>query len=138
MTEVDDAPQRSPVERQVGIGLITLMVLSALIVVYGVVYLVSSWNGDEDRTRFDSLRIAVVFLMLPGVVVFFTARSARRRLKAQVVSARLYSILSGVFGMLAGIPLFTVIFGLLTFVAGLFTLVAALLLKKPVPQEAAS
>jgi lysylphosphatidylglycerol synthetase-like protein (DUF2156 family) len=114
------------------------MVLSALIVVYGVVYLVSSWNGDEDRTRFDSLRIAVVFLMLPGVVVFFTARSARRRLKAQVVSARLYSILSGVFGMLAGIPLFTVIFGLLTFVAGLFTLVAALLLKKPVPQEAAS
>jgi lysylphosphatidylglycerol synthetase-like protein (DUF2156 family) len=138
MTEVDDAPQRSPVERQVGIGLITLMVLSALIVVYGVVYLVSSWNGDEDRTRFDSLRIAVVFLMLPGVVVFFTARSARRRLKAQVVSARLYSILSGVFGMLAGIPLLTVIFGLLTFVAGLFTLVAALLLKKPVPQEAAS
>jgi hypothetical protein len=138
MTEVDDAPQRSPVERQVGIGLITLMVLSALIVVYGVVYLVSSWNGDEDRTRFDSLRIAVVFLMLPGVVVFFTARSARRRLKAQVVSARLYSILSGAFGMLAGIPLLTVIFGLLTFVAGLFTLVAALLLKKPVPQEAAA
>ena len=138
MSTVDEAPQRSPVERQVGIGLITLMVLSALIVVYGVVYLVSSWNGDEDRTRFDSLRIAVVFLMLPGVVVFFTARSARRRLKAQVVSARLYSILSGVFGMLAGIPLLTVIFGLLTFVAGLFTLVAALLLKKPVPQEAAS
>src|SRR5205085_8555838 len=44
MTGIDEAPQRSPVERQVGIGLITLMVLSALIVVYGVVYLVSSWN----------------------------------------------------------------------------------------------
>ncbi len=133
---MDEAPQRSPVERQVGIGLVTLLVLSALIVVYGVVYLVTSWNGDEDRTRFDSLRIGVVFLILPGSVVFFTARSARRRLKAQVVSARLYSILSGAFGMLAGVPLITVIFGPLTLVAGLFTLVAALLLKKPVPHEA--
>jgi cytochrome bd-type quinol oxidase subunit 2 len=136
VSTAEEAPQRSGVERQVGVGLITLLVLSALVVVYGVVYLVTSWNG-EDRTRFDSLRIAVVFLVLPGVVVFFSASSARRRLRAQVVSARLYSILSGAFGILAGIPLVTVILGPLILVAGLFTLIAALLLKKPVPHEAA-
>jgi hypothetical protein len=130
MSDVDDAPRRHPIERQVGIGLVIVMVLAALIVVYGVVYLVSYWDGDEDISRFDALRIAVVFLLLPGTVVFFTARSARRRLKAQVVSARLYSILAGVFAVLVGLPILGTLFGVLSVVAGLFTLVAAILLKK--------
>ena len=63
-----------------------------------------------------------MFLLLPGLVVFFTARSARRRLAAQVVSARLFSILAGVFALLAGLPLLTTVFGLVSVVAGLFTL----------------
>ena len=71
-----------------------------------------------------------MFLLLPGLVLFFTARSARRRLAAQVVSARLFSILTGVFALLAGLPLLTTVFGLVCIVAGLFTLTAALLLKR--------
>jgi hypothetical protein len=127
---VDEAPSRSPIERQVNAGLMVVMVLAALIVVYAVAYVARFWDGDGDLTRFEALRIAVVFLLLPGVVVFFTARSARRRLLAQVVSARLYSILSGVFAMLAGLPILGTVFGLLSVAAGLFTLVAAILMKK--------
>ena len=125
-----EAPRRGPIERQVGLGLMVVMVMAALIVVYGVGYVVSRWDGEGDQTRFDALRIAIVFLFLPGFVVFFTARSARRRLRAQVVSARLFSILSGAFAMRAGLPILGTVFGLLSVVAGLFTLVASVLLKK--------
>ncbi len=125
----EEAPRRSPIERQLAAGLVVVLVMAALIVVYGAVYVVSGWNGGE-RDRFTTLQIGFVFLLLPGIVVFFTARSARRRLKAQVVSARLYSILTGVFAMLAALPLLATVIGLLTMVVGLFTLTAALLLKR--------
>ena len=130
MTDVDEAPQRSPIEKQLNAGLMVVMVLAALIVVYAVAYVSTSWDGDEDRTRFEALQIAIVFLFIPGLVVFFTARSARRRLKAQVVSARLYGILAGVFAMLAAMPILATVIGLVCLVAGLFTLTASLLLKK--------
>ncbi len=123
-----ETPKRSPIERQLNAGLMIVMVVALLIVVYGVAYVVT--NDGDDRPRFEALQIAVVFLMLPGTVVFFTARSARRRLKAQVVSARLFSILAGVFAMLAGLPLLSTVFGLVSVVVGLFTLTAALVLKK--------
>jgi len=126
----EQAPARSPIERQLNVGLMVAMVVSALIVVYGVVYVAGAWDGDGERDRFTSLQIAVVFLLLPGVVVFFTARSARRRLTEQVVSARLYGILTGVFALLAGLPLLRTLLGLVSVVAGLFTLTAALLMKK--------
>ena len=127
---MDDAPPvRSPLERQLNLGLMVVMVVSALIVVYGVVFVVTSWDGEE-RSRFEALQLAFVFMFLPGLVVLFTARSARRRLQDQVVSSRLYGILAGVFAMLAGLPLITTLFGLAGFVAGLFTLTCALLLKK--------
>ncbi len=133
MSAVDDEgqkPARNPLERQLNVGLMVVQVVAALIVVYAVAFVVTGWDGDGDRTRFDTLQVAVVFLLLPGLVLFFTARSARRRLAAQVVSARLFSILTGVFALLAGLPLLTTVFGLVCVVAGLFTLTAALLLKR--------
>ncbi len=123
-----ESPQRSPIERQLNAGLMIVMVVAVLIVVYGVAYVVT--NDRTDRPRFEAIQIAVVFLILPGTVVFFTAKSARRRLKAQVVSAKLFSILAGVFAMLAGLPLVSTVFGLVSVVIGLFTLTAALVLKK--------
>jgi lysylphosphatidylglycerol synthetase-like protein (DUF2156 family) len=126
----DKAPPRSPMERQLNVGLMVVQVVAALVVVYGVVFVVSSWDGDGDRTRFEALQVAFVFLLLPGLVVLFTARSARRRLKDQVVSARLFSILAGAFALLASLPLLTTVFGIVIAVAGLFTVTAAFMLKK--------
>ena len=130
MTEpaVTESPRRSPIERQLNAGLMIVMVVAVLIVVYGAAYVAT--NDPADRSRSEALQVAVVFLMLPGTVVFFTAKSARRRLKAQVVSAKLFSILAGVFAMLAGVPLIATVFGLVSVVVGLFTLTAALVLKK--------
>jgi len=122
----EEAPARSPIERQLNIGLIATMAVSGFIVLYAVVYVGKSWDGRGS----EALPVAFVFLLLPGAVVFFTARSARRRLRAQAVSARLYGILAGIFGVLAGLPLVTTIFGLVSIVAGLFTLTAALLMPR--------
>jgi hypothetical protein len=127
---VTESPQRSPIERQLNAGLMVVMVVAALIIVYGVAYVATSWNGTADRSRFEAIQIAVVFLFLPGAVVLFTARSARRRLREQVVSAKLFGVLTGVFAIMAGLPLVTNVFGLVCVVTGLFTLTAALLLKK--------
>ncbi len=126
----ETAPARSAIERQLNLGLMVVQVIAALIVVYGLVFVVASWDGDGGRPRFEALQLALVFLFLPGMVVFFTARSARRRLKEQVVSARLFSVLTGVFTLLASLPLLATVFGVVGVVAGLFTLTAALLLKK--------
>jgi hypothetical protein len=127
---VRDAPGRGPIERQLNVGLMIVMVVAALIVAYAFVYVSASWDGEEDRTRFEALQVGIVFLFLPGVVVFLTARSARRRLQEQVVSARLYGILAGAFAILASLPILTTVIGLISLVAGLFTLTASLLLKK--------
>ena len=116
-------------ERQLRVGLMVVQVVSALIAVYGVVYVVASWDGD-DRSRFEVLQVALVFLLLPSVVVFLTARSARRRLRDQVVSARLFSMLAGAFALLAALPLLGTVFGIVSAVAGLFTLTAGFLLRK--------
>jgi hypothetical protein len=126
----EEAPQRSAIERQLNVGLMVVMVVAALIVVYGVVYIAQAGDPGSERTRSEAVAVAAVFLMLPGIVVFFTARSARRRLRDQVVSARLFAILAGVFALLAGLPLLSTAFGLVAVAAGLFTLTAALLLKK--------
>jgi hypothetical protein len=125
-----DGPVRSPLERQLNVGLMIVQVISALVVIYGVVFVVASWDGDGDRSRFEAIQLAMVFLLLPGLVVFFTARSARRRLRDQVVSARLFSMLAGGFALLAAFPLLGTVFGVVSAVAGLFTLTAAFLLKK--------
>jgi uncharacterized membrane protein HdeD (DUF308 family) len=107
-----------------------VLVSAALLVFYGVAFIVSAWDGDGERSRSEALAVSIVFLILPGVVVLFTAYSARRRLTAQVVSARLFSILAGIFAMLAGLPVLTTVFGLILVVAGLFTLTCAFLLKR--------
>jgi hypothetical protein len=125
-----ETPQRSPIERQLNIGLMVVQVVSALIVVYAVAFVALAWDGDGERTAVESLQVALVFLALPGAVVFVTARSARRRLADQVVSARLYGMLAGGFALLAGLPLLTTVFGMVSLIAGLFTLTAAFLLKK--------
>ena len=80
-----------------------VLVSAALLVVYGVAFVASAWDGDGERSRSEALGVSVVFLILPGIVVLFTAYSARRRLTAQVVSARLFSILAGIFAT-AGRP----------------------------------
>jgi peptidoglycan/LPS O-acetylase OafA/YrhL len=129
VSEAAKAPPRSPIERQLDIGLMVVQVAALLLVIWGGVYLASGWDGSGDRTRYGTLQVAIVFLMLPGTVVFFSARSARRRLAAQVVSARLFSILTGTFSILAGLPVLVSI-GAVNVVAGLFALTAALLLKK--------
>jgi uncharacterized membrane protein HdeD (DUF308 family) len=94
------------------------------------VFTANAWDGDGERSRSEALGVAIVFLILPGIVVLFTAYSARRRLTAQVVSARLFSILTGIFAMLAGLPVLTTPFGLVLVVSGLFTLTCAILLKR--------
>ena len=127
-----ETPQRSPIERQLNVGLMVVQVVSALILVYAVAYVAFAWDGDGERTAFESLQVALVFLALPGLVVFFTARSARRRLADQVVSARLFGMLAGGFALLAGLPLLATVFGVVSVVAGLFTLTAAFLLRKDV------
>lgn len=129
----EHGPRRRPLERQLNAGLMVVMVVAALIAAYGILYVVMGWDGDGDRSRFESLQVGLVFLLLPGLVVFFTARSARRRLLEQVVSARLFSILAGAFAMLLGLPLILTVFGPVALVAGLFTLTCALLLKKELP-----
>ena len=125
-----ETPQRSPMERQLNVGLMVVQVVSALIVVYAVAFVALAWDGDGERSAAESLQIALVFMALPGAVVFFTARSARRRLADQVVSARLYGLLAGGLAVLAGLPLLATVFGMVSVVAGLFTLTAAFLLKK--------
>ncbi len=125
-----ETPQRSPIERQLNVGLMVVQVVAALIVVYAVAFVALAWDGDGERSAAESLQIALVFMALPGAVVFFTARSARRRLADKVVSARLYGLLAGGFAVLAGLPLLATVFGMVSVVAGLFTLTAAFLLKK--------
>jgi hypothetical protein len=125
-----ETPQRSPIERQLNVGLMVVQVVSALIVVYAVAFVALAWDGDGERSRAESLQVAVVLLALPGAVVFFTARSARRRLADQAVSARLFGMLAGGFAVLAGLPLLGTVFGLVSVAAGLFTLTAAFLLKR--------
>jgi hypothetical protein len=125
-----ETPERSPIERQLNVGLMVVQVVAALILVYAVVYVALAWDGDAERSAAQSLQVALVFLALPGAVVFFTARSARRRLADQVVSARLFGMLAGGFALLAGLPLLATVFGILSVAAGLFTLTAAFLLKK--------
>jgi lysylphosphatidylglycerol synthetase-like protein (DUF2156 family) len=129
VSTVTEGPVRGPMEKQLNVALMVVMVMALVIVAYGVVYIANN-DPDADRSQGSAIQIAVVFLMLPGVVVFFTARSARRRLQLQVVSARLFGILTGVFCVLAGLPILSTVVGLLTLVVGLFTLTAALLLKK--------
>ena len=126
----DDAPRRGPLERQLNIGLMVVVVSAALLVIYGVAFVASAWDGDGERSRSEALGVSIVFLILPGVVVLSTAYSARRRLTAQVVSARLFSVLAGIFAMLAGLPVLTTVFGLVLVVSGLFTLTCAILLKR--------
>ena len=126
----DEAPRRGPLERQLNIGLMVVVVSAALLVIYGVAFVASAWDGDGERSRSEALGVSVVFLILPGIVVLFTAYSARRRLTAQVVSARLFGILAGIFAMLAGLPVLTTVFGMVLVVSGLFTLTCAILLKR--------
>jgi hypothetical protein len=126
----EQVPTRSPIERQLNIGLIVVMTVAALILAYGVAFVARSWDGDAERSRSEALQIAIVFLGLPPIVVFFTALSARRRLRAQVVSARLFGILAGIFAILAGLPLVATLVGVISVVAGLFTLTAAWLLPR--------
>ena len=121
-------PRRGPLERQLNVGLMVVLVSAVLLVVYGVAVAVP--GGGGERSRSEALGISIVFLILPGVVVLFTAYSARRRLTAQVVSARLFSVLAGIFAMLAGLPVLTTVFGLVLAVSGLFTLTCAFLLKR--------
>jgi hypothetical protein len=127
---VTETPQRSPLQRQLNIGLMVVQVVAALIVVYAVAFVAFAWDGDGERSAVESLQVALVFLALPGLVVFFTARSARRRLADQVVSARLFGMLAGGLALLAGLPLLATVFGVISVAAGLFTLTAAFLLKK--------
>jgi uncharacterized membrane protein HdeD (DUF308 family) len=129
MSAVSETAPRGPMQKQLNAALMVVMVMAALIVVYGVVYVANN-DPDGERSQAAAIKVAAVFLVLPGVVVFFTARSARRRLKLQVVSARLFGILAGAFAVLAGLPILSTVIGILTLVVGLFTLTAALLLKK--------
>ena len=130
----ETTPPRGPLERQLNVGLMVVVVAAALLVFYGVAFVVSAWDGDGERSRSEAVGVSIVFLILPGAVVLFTGYSARRRLRVQAVSARLFSVLAGIFAMLAGLPVLGTVFGLLLVVSGLFTLTCAILLKREQPR----
>jgi hypothetical protein len=127
------SPASGPIATQLRIGLVCCQLIGLVLFGYGIAYVV---NGFKDSTSNDGqvLAIALAFMLLPGPIVFFTAASARRRHRAEVVSARLYGILTGVFTTLASIPLVLNVLGLLGAVVGLFTLTAALLLRRQAPE----
>jgi hypothetical protein len=123
------APQRGPIEGQLRVGLVIIQTLAALMVVFAVVIVVVAFRGDDPSGRTRVLTVAFSFILLPAVVLFFTARSARARLFVHAKSAKLYCVLTGVFTVAASIPLLRGIAGVLLLVVGLFVLTAAVLYR---------
>ena len=93
----EEAPVRGPVERQLNAGLMVVMAVAALIVAYAVLYVVLAWDGDGERTRFASIQVAVVFLLLLGAGRCFVARptAGRRPGSRSVVHRACFALLAG-------------------------------------------
>ena len=47
----ETAPRRGPLERQLNVGLMVVLVSAALLVFYGVAFIVSAWDGHGRRSR---------------------------------------------------------------------------------------
>ena len=124
-----EAPQRGPIEAQLRVGLLIVQVLAGLMVLLAVATVVVAFQDDGADDRGRALQVAFAFILLPAVVLFFTARSARARLYTQARSAKLYSVLAGVFTLVAAIPLLGGLTGVLLLVVGLFVLTAAVLYR---------
>jgi hypothetical protein len=124
-----EAPQRGPIEAQLRVGLVIVQALGGLMVLLAVVTGFVAFQDDDTEDPMQALLVAFAFVLLPAVVLFFTARSARARLFVHAPSAKLFSVLTGVFTVLAGIPLLGNLTGVLLLVVGLFVLTAALLYR---------
>ena len=124
-----EAPQRGPIEAQLRVGLVIVQCLAALMVVFAVAIVVVAFRGDDPSARTGALKVAFAFILLPAVVLFYTARSARARLFVHARSAKLYCVLAGVFTVMASLPLLRGIAGMLLLVVGLFVLTAAVLYR---------
>ena len=124
-----EAPQRGPIEAQLRVGLLLVQAMGGLMVLLAVASIVVAYQDDDIDARRRALQVGFAFLLLPAVVLFFTARSARARLYTQARSAKLYSVLSGVFTLVAALPLLGGLTGVLLLVVGLFVLTAAVLYR---------
>ncbi len=124
-----EAPQRGPIEAQLRVGLLIVQALAGLMVLLAVATVVVAYQDDDLDVRKRALQVAFSFVLLPAVVLFFTARAARARLIAHARSAKLYSVLAGVFTLVAAIPLLGGLAGVLLLVVGLFVLTAAVLYR---------
>ena len=50
----ETTPRRGPLERQLNVGLMVVLVSAVLLVVYGVAFAASAWDGDGERWRWAS------------------------------------------------------------------------------------
>jgi hypothetical protein len=123
------APKRGPIEAQLRVGLLIVQVLAVLMVTFAVAVVVVAFRDDDPSGRTRVLTVAFGFILLPAIVLFFTARSARARLFVRAESAKLYCVLTGVFTVAAAIPLLRGIAGVLLLVVGLFVITAAVLYR---------
>lgn len=123
-------PPTGPIAGQLRAGLLLAQLCGALLVILAVALIVFAFRGDDTDVRKEAVQVGFSLMMLPGLVVCLTARSARRRLSVGAASARLWGILTGAFTILAALPLLSHFSGALLIIVGLFTLTSALLLKR--------
>jgi len=128
-----EAPQRGPIEAQLRVGLVLVQAMAGLMVLVAVATVMVAYQDDDIDVRARALQVAFAFILLPAAVLFFTARSARARLFVHARSAKLYSVLAGVFTLLAAIPLLGGLAGVLLLGVGLFVTTAAVLYRWKAP-----
>ncbi len=125
-----EAPRPTAIESQTKVGLLLVQGLGLALLVFAVYVLYVGFSDADTSVRGRAVLLALGLMVLPGLVIVFTARGARQRLVKQAPSTKTWCILTGVFAVLAGLPLVQALIGLALVVAGLFTLTASLLLPK--------
>jgi len=126
----EEAPRPSAIHSQARVGLMLVQVLGLALLVFAVYILVVGFGDDDPDVRTRAVLLSLGLMVLPGVVLVFTARGARQRLATQAPSTKTWCVLSGVFSVLAGLPLVQTFLGLALLVVGLFTVTAAVLLPR--------
>ena len=138
VTEEAKPPRPDAIELQLRIGLLLVELFGAALFAFGLGYLFWRFNEGDPSGRSESIGVLLAFFLLPGAVLFFTARSARRRVRQHAASARLWGILSGVFALLAAVPFLRLWIGLVAAFLGLFTLTAGWLFRRPEDEGSAT
>ena len=137
-TEEGKPPRPDAIEVQLRIGLLLVQLLGAALFAFGLGYMFWRFSEGDPSGRAESVGVLLAFFLLPGVVLFFTARSARQRVRAHAASARLWGILSGVFALLASLPFLRLWVGPVAAFLGLFTLTAGWLFRRPEDERPAT